>query len=232
MIVFSSDVHLGLKTADPAEREQRFIAWLRSLALEKGDTLFLLGDIWDFWYEYKDVVPKCGFKVLAQLSSMIERGVEIYFVPGNHDIWCFSFFEEIGMHKVDPQPAVFEMEGVKFLVAHGDMVGGATLGMRVLHSIFHSRVCQALFSTLHPYFAFGLGRLWSTDTRTKHAPYVWKDSEERLWKYAASREPDIRYFIFGHYHTSVRQTLPSGARLVVLDDWIKGGTPSFTINAR
>ncbi len=88
---FVSDVHLGLEVGDPALRERRFVDFLRSIPAEETETLYLLGDIWDFWYEYRDVIPKCGFKVLARLSAMMDEGVEVYFVPGNHDLWAYGF---------------------------------------------------------------------------------------------------------------------------------------------
>ena len=94
-VYFTSDVHLGLGTADPAEREERFVRWLKSIQAD-AKALYLLGDIWDFWYEYRDVVPKEGARVLAQLINLMDNGVEVWFMPGNHDIWCYSFFESLG----------------------------------------------------------------------------------------------------------------------------------------
>ena len=195
MIVFASDVHLGLRKGDPAEREHRFVAWLRDLALGKGDSLFLLGDIWDFWYEYKYVVPKDGIRVIAALLDLMDRGVDVYFAPGNHDIWCFHWFEELGMHKIDPQPAVFELEGKKFMVAHGDGLGNDKKSFLFLRKIFHSKFCQALFSTLHPRLAFSFALRWSDGNRRTHGHYVWKGKEEKLYRYACSQPSDIEYFI-------------------------------------
>lgn len=229
MIVFTSDVHLGLHRGDPAEREQRFVSWLRGLQLGKGDSLILLGDIWDFWYEYKYVVPKEGFRVVAALTNLCEAGVEVYFVPGNHDIWCFHWFEQLGMHKIEKQPAVLELEGKKIMIAHGEGLGKTTLGFRIATAVFHSRFCQALFSTIHPRLAFALGNAWSKDNRKTHKPYQWKGSEERLWKFAASQDPKIDLFVFGHLHCSADEILPGGARLVVLDSWLEGGTPNLTV---
>ena len=93
MIYFASDVHLGLKGSNPQEREDRFVNWLKSISWTSEDKLFLLGDIWDFWYEYKDVIPKEGIRVLAELINIMDAGSQVYFFPGNHDIWTFHFFE-------------------------------------------------------------------------------------------------------------------------------------------
>ncbi|MBQ5570327.1 MAG: metallophosphoesterase [Treponema sp.] len=97
---FASDVHLGLNVADPAAREARFVAFLRSIPATRTKALYLLGDIWDFWYEYKHVVPKGYVKVFAAITDLIESGVDVYFFPGNHDIWVYHYFESLGMKVV------------------------------------------------------------------------------------------------------------------------------------
>ena len=124
MVYFTSDVHLGLRGTDPKEREARFVSWLKSLPRNKGDQLFLLGDIWDFWYEYKYVIPKEGVRVIAQLIELLDAGVEVFLFPGNHDIWCFDFFQSLGVKVIDKQPVVMNLCGKKVMLAHGDGVGG------------------------------------------------------------------------------------------------------------
>ena len=106
---FVSDVHLGLDVNDPQGRERRFVDFLRSLDPGKTSALYLLGDIWDFWYEYRDVVPKGYVKVFAAIVGLIESGVDVYFFQGNHDVWTYSYFEELGMKRL-VQPAVVEIE--------------------------------------------------------------------------------------------------------------------------
>lgn len=231
-IWFASDVHLGLKQGDAQEREARFVGWLGSLPAQKGDVLCLLGDVWDFWYEYRDVIPKDGFRVLARLASLVEAGVHVLFVPGNHDIWCYRFFEELGIVKL-PQCEVLEVGSTRIMVAHGDRLGGAPLGYRLMLGIFHSRVCQRLFSLLHPTLAFRFGKDWSAGNRKTHAPYVWKgDMSEPLYRFCCEQADKADIFVFGHYHVSVDQPLPEGRRLVVLGDWISSdGTPHATFSA-
>ena len=114
---FVSDVHLGLQVADPAGREARFVDFLRGLP-QDAEALYLLGDIWDFWYEYRDVVPKGYVRVLAAIQDLITRGVKVYFFQGNHDVWTYSYFEELGMIKLT-QPALVEIAGKKFCLGHG-----------------------------------------------------------------------------------------------------------------
>lgn len=140
---FLSDVHLGLQVADPAARERRFADFLLSLP-EDTEAVYLLGDIWDFWYEYRDVVPKGYIRVFSALQQLMDRGVNVYFFTGNHDIWAYSYFEELGMKRL-VQPCVVDIAGKKFCLGHGDGLGGAPLGYRIIRSIFHCRPLQVLF---------------------------------------------------------------------------------------
>ena len=232
-VYFTADVHLGLATADPKEREDRFVSWLKSLPRD-AKALYLLGDIWDFWYEYRDVVPKEGARVIAQLIDLMDNGVEVWFMPGNHDIWCYSYFESLGMHKI-LQPYRTEIGGRRFCLGHGDRLKDARLGYRLMLWVFNNRVLQALFSTLHPWFAFRFGTSWSKKSRYTHTPYQWKGGEEPLVRFAeeeiaAGRTAD--YFIFGHYHLDARQALSDGSELFVMNTWLKGGTPCLIFDGQ
>lgn len=220
---FVSDVHLGLQIADPADRERRFVDFLRGLPRETR-SVYLLGDIWDFWYEYKHVVPKGYVRVFAAIVDLIDRGVDVFFFQGNHDVWTYNYFEELGMKKLQ-QPAVVDIAGKQFCLGHGDGLGPVPSGYRFLRGVFHSRVLQFLFSMLHPWIAFGLGNGWSRSNRLSHdAEYVFKGQDEPLYKFAVdfSRKNKIDYFVFGHYHSDVHMKLPTGAELFVLKDWIQG----------
>lgn len=218
---FVSDVHLGLQVGDPAGRERRFADFLNGLPSDT-EAVYLLGDIWDFWYEYKHVVPKGYVRVLAALQNLMDRGVRVYFFEGNHDVWTYSYFEELGMVKL-AQPALVEIEGKIFCLGHGDGLGPVPFGYRFLRGLFHSKVAQFLFSLLHPWVAFGLGNGWSKNNRLAHdLEYEFRGVDEPLVKFAEdySSRNKVDYFIFGHYHTSVDMTLSSGARFLVLKDWI------------
>ena len=220
---FVSDVHLGLQVADPVAREARFVDFLRSLP-EETAALYMLGDIWDFWYEYHDVVPKGYVRVLAAIRDLIDRGVDVYFFQGNHDVWTYSYFEELGMKKL-VQPSVVEIDGRVFCLGHGDGLGPVPAGYRFLRAVFHNRILQFLFSMLHPRIAFGLGNGWSKSNRlSRHEEYVFRGEEEPLYKFAAEFEMEHKVdgFIFGHYHCDVRMKTPGGADFVVLKDWMSG----------
>ena len=218
---FVSDVHLGLQVADPAGREARFVDFLRGLPEDTG-ALYLLGDIWDFWYEYRDVVPKGYVRVFAALQDLMDRGVKVYFFQGNHDVWTYSYFEELGMIRLT-QPAVVEIAGKKFCLGHGDGLGPTPFGYRLLSSIFHNRILQVLFSMLHPWLAFRFGNGWSKENRlARKEEYVFKGEDEPLYQFAAdfAKTHEVDHFIFGHYHVAVSMTLPSGASFNILKDWI------------
>lgn len=219
---FVSDVHLGLQVGNPAGRERRFADFLRSIA-DDAEAVYLLGDIWDFWYEYRDVVPKGYVRVFAALQDLMDRGVKVYFFQGNHDVWTYGYFEELGMTRLE-QPHVVEIGGRKFCLGHGDGLGPVPSGYRFLRGLFHNRVAQFLFSMLHPWIAFRFGCGWSRHNRLAHeSEYSFKGTEEPLYKFAEafSESHETDYFIFGHYHDQVDMLLPSGARLFVLKDWMK-----------
>ena len=166
---------------DPREREARFVRFLKSIDTARTDSLYLLGDIFDFWYEYRDVVPKGYCRVFAALQDMS--------------------------------------------LGHGDGLGPVPRGYLFLRGIFHNRVLQFLFSMLHPWLAFRFGKGWSRNNRlARHEKYVFRGKDEPLYRFAeefsSSRHVDC--FIFGHYHVHVDLMLPTGARLLVLDDWLDG----------
>ena len=224
-VYFVSDVHLGLDVKDPAAREARFVSFLRDIPKDTTLALYLLGDIWDFWYEYRDVVPKGYVRVFAALMDLIDAGVKVYFFPGNHDIWCYSYFSSLGITVVREQPQLVEIAGKVICIGHGDGLGPGLGGYKFMNSVFKNRVIQRLFSTLHPWIAFRLGLGWSRRSRlARNEAYIFKGASEPLYKWAEefSSRQHVDMFIFGHLHCGADLTLPSGARLVVLKDWMEG----------
>ena len=221
---FVSDVHLGLKAGGADVVERRFLAFLDALPAET-ESLFLLGDIFDSWYEYKYVIPTGHTRVLGRLAALVDRGVKVYFSIGNHDVWAYRYFEqELGMIRLE-QPAVVSVAGKQFCVGHGDGLGPVPRGYLLLRSIFHCRFLQRLFSTLHPRWALGFGYAWSRHSRLSKTEdwvkYRFRGAEEPLWKFAvefAQKHP-VDFFVFGHYHTPGEEKLPGGASLYVLGDW-------------
>ncbi len=219
---FASDVHLGLDVKSPADRERRFVRFLRSIPADKTETLYLLGDIWDFWYEYRDVVPKGYIRVFAALLNLMDAGVKVKFFPGNHDVWCYSYFRELGMEILE-QPYFVEIAGKKFCLGHGDGLGPGMRSYKLMRWAFHNRFLQICFSALHPWIAFRLGYGWSKHNRlAKNISYDFKGEEEPLYKWCVEtcRTHDLDFIIFGHYHSEVDMSLPSGTRLMIMKDWM------------
>lgn len=221
---FVSDVHLGLQVANPEDREARFVRFLQSIPRETTESLYLLGDIWDFWYEYRDVVPKGYVKVFAQIIDLIESGVNVYFFQGNHDIWCYHYFEELGM-KILQQPYEVEIGGRVFCLGHGDALGPGFHLYKVMRWAFRNSFFQHMFSMLHPTIAYRFGTGWSKSSRQKKlkSEYVFKGEKEPLYRFAAEWEKDhkVDFFVFGHFHSRVDMRTPGGSRLLLLKDWIK-----------
>ena len=217
---FVSDVHLGLQVQDPARREKRFVDFLRGIPSAETEALYLLGDIWDFWYEYKDVVPKGYVRVFAALSDLMDAGVKVYFFPGNHDIWAYSYFRELGMTVLE-QPYVTVIGGKRFCLGHGDGLGPGDYGYKLMKWAFHNRFLQRCFSTLHPRIAFGLGNGWSRKSRlAKNVSYNFRGTYEPLYKWCAKFNQKVDFFIFGHYHCRVDMPVEGNGRLLMLGDWI------------
>ena len=216
---FVSDVHLGLQVGDSARREAAFVRFLRGIDPQQTEALYLLGDIWDFWYEYRDVVPKGYVRVLGALTDLLDAGVQVYFFQGNHDIWTYRYFEELGL-QCKVQPLVTTIGDKKFCLGHGDGLGPGQHGYKLMRWAFHNRFLQRCFSTLHPWLAFRLGQGWSRRSRLgKNIGYDFKGADEPLYRFCEAFPEPVDYFIFGHYHA--RADLPVGnARLVLLTDWI------------
>lgn len=216
---FVSDVHLGLEVEDPAGREGRFVEFLRGIDPAKTEALYLLGDIWDFWYEYRDVVPKGFVRVFGALASLMDAGVKVYFFKGNHDLWAYRYFSELGIELLR-QPSFVSIGSKKFCLGHGDGLGPGNRWYKFMKACFTNGVLQTLFSTLHPWFAFRLGKGWSHRSRlAKHIGYEFKGEEEPLYVFCKS-VPGCDYYIFGHYHCRVDMPVADG-RLLVLNDWIR-----------
>ena len=232
LVYFVSDVHLGLDVNDPADREARFVKFLSSIPKEETLALYMLGDIWDFWYEYRDLVPKGYVKVFSALMDLMDAGVEVYFFQGNHDIWCYHYFADMGI-RILQQPYEVELGGKVFCVGHGDGLGPGYTGYKIMRWFFRNKVCQRLFSSLiHPTLAFRFGKGWSKDNRvSRRGEYVFKGEAEPLYKFALeySTSKHVDYFIFGHFHTSVDLTLPTGARLLLLRDWVKAQSSNWMV---
>lgn len=224
-IYFISDVHLGLYPQEKSrERERLVVQWLDEI---KDDTaeLYLMGDIFDFWHEYKHVVPKGFSRFLGKLSEFSEMGIKMYFFSGNHDVWSYGYFEEEFGIKIYHMPLIKEINGLKFFLAHGDGLGPGDYGYKILIRIFRSKFMQFLFSRLHPNFALWLGKSWSKKSRYSKGivaeNFSGKEGELQLvFAKQELQKTTYDFFIFGHRHIPWDIQLGEKARVINLGDWI------------
>ena len=209
-VYFLSDAHLGLGIDSP-QRERDLVAFLDSIA-QDVDTLVLLGDIFDFWFTYKHVVPRGFSRFIGHLAQLSDMGVTIHYFIGNHDMWVFDYFQkEIGAIMHD-EPAVLELGGHRMLLGHGDGLEGNDPHYNFLKRVFRCRFNQRLFALLHPWIGFSIADRWSVGSRKKH-PISEQDyrgdAHEGIYQYALLRlqQEPFDYALFGHRHGCVLRPL-------------------------
>jgi UDP-2,3-diacylglucosamine hydrolase len=227
-IYFLSDAHLGSR-AIPHGRmhERRLVNFLDSIK-HKAAAIYMLGDMFDFWYEYKMVVPRGYTRFLGKISELTDMGVEVHFFIGNHDIWCSDYLEkECGMilHR---QPLTTEIYGREFYLAHGDGLGDSDKKFKFLRAMFHNRFLQKAFSNIHPRWSIDFGLSWAKHSRLKHDnegdPEYLGEQNEHLVIYSKEylqTHPEINFFIYGHRHIELDLMLSKTSRILILGDWIK-----------
>ncbi|MCR5820526.1 MAG: UDP-2,3-diacylglucosamine diphosphatase [Bacteroidaceae bacterium] len=227
-IYFIADAHLGSRAiAHGRTQERRLVRFLDSIK-EKAGALYMLGDMFDFWYEYTTVVPRGYTRFLGKLSELTDLGVEVHYFTGNHDIWSYSYLEQecgVIMHR---EPLTIELADKVFFLAHGDGLGKEKASFRFIQSIFHNRFCQILFSAIHPRWGLDFGLKWAAKSRIKHErqggepPYQGEDKEELVLfaKNYLTSHPNVNYFLFGHRHIELELILSRSTRLIILGDWI------------
>lgn len=225
MIYFISDAHLGSRiVTNPREHEMRLVNWLDKVKKD-AEAIFMLGDMFDFWFEYKTVMPKGYVRFLGKLAELVDSGIEIHFFTGNHDIWTFGYLEnEVGLI-VHRKPQTFELKGKKFYMAHGDGLYTEEKGFGLIRKIFHSRTCQKLFRLLPPEIGQNFGYAWSESNRKKimHLDNKFQGEEnETLVAFAKkySENLEVDYMIFGHRHIELNLELKNKSRVVILGDFI------------
>lgn len=224
-IYFSSDNHLGAPTYEASrERERIFIKWLDTVKAD-AEVIFLLGDLFDFWFEYKTVVPKGFVRTLGKLAELRDSGIQIYFFVGNHDLWMDDYFEtELGI-PVFHKPQTFEFNDKHFFIGHGDGLGPGDKGYKRMKKVFTNPFSKWLYRWLHPDIGVKLAqylsvknKLISGDEDTKFL------GEENEWlaQYAKRKleEKHYDYFIFGHRHLPMEIKISDTSTYYNLGDWI------------
>lgn len=225
-IYFLSDFHLGAPDAAASlQREKKIVQFLESIKSSAAE-LFIVGDIFDFWFEYKQVVPKGYVRLFGKLAEISDAGIPIHFFVGNHDMWVKNYFQQEFNMKVYLEPKRFEFNGKKFYIGHGDGLGPGDHGYKFLKKIFRNPLCQWAFGILPPGVGLGLANYFSRKSRE-----AVKDldehflGEENEWLIVYSKEvlqkEAVDYFIFGHRHLALDFKLNDKSRYINLGEWVK-----------
>ncbi|MFW6019471.1 MAG: UDP-2,3-diacylglucosamine diphosphatase [Bacteroidales bacterium] len=222
-IYFVSDAHLGAPDhKNSLKRERKLVDWLEQIAPNAG-AIFLLGDIFDFWFEYKHVVPRGYTRLLGAIARITDQGIPVHFFAGNHDLWIKDYFtKESGMH-IHHQPLEMEVNNKKFYIAHGDGLGKGDTGYKLLKMIFTCKLCQWLFARLHPNFAIGIARYFSSQSRlaSNNEEHFEGEDNEFLILHAKEllKHRHIDYFIFGHRHLPLKVNIGEQSFYINLGEW-------------
>ena len=225
MIYFLSDAHLGsLIVRDPRAHEKKLVDWLDKVK-DDATALYLLGDIFDFWFEYRTVVPKGFVRFLGKLAELTDAGIEIHFFTGNHDIWTFGYLEnEVGLI-VHREPQTVQLGSKRFFLAHGDGLHAQDRGFELLRKVFHSSMAQKLFRYVPPQLGQGFGYNWSKRNRERilhiENSFLGEEKENLVLfskKYVETH--DVDFLVFGHRHIALDLQLKDQKRVIILGDFV------------
>jgi UDP-2,3-diacylglucosamine hydrolase len=224
-IYFISDFHLGVPNdTDSRKREEKIVSWLNSIKHD-AQILYLMGDVFDYWFEYKEVVPRGYVRLLGKLAELSDAGVEMHYFTGNHDMWVFDYLpKEIGF-QIHRAPIQKEYNGKRFFLGHGDGLGPGDFGYKFIKKVFANKLAQWLFARVHPNTGIGLMKFFSRKSRiatgTSDDVYLGDDKE---WLMIYCREvlqkEHYDYFIFGHRHLPLDKQLNGQSRYINLGEWI------------
>lgn len=225
-IYFVSDAHLGVPSYEESlKREKLLVKWLDEVRKDARE-IYLLGDIFDFWFEYKTVVPKGFVRLLGKIAEITDAGTRVHYFTGNHDMWIFSYFKkELGviMHY---EPMEISIDNKYFFIAHGDGLGPGDGGFKFLKALFASRICQKLFSFIHPGFGTGLALFFSRKSRianqSKDEVFL-GEKKERLLLFCHEylKNKKVNFFIFGHRHLPLYIPLSAESTYINTGEWVK-----------
>lgn len=228
-IFFASDFHLGVPTPDASlEREKRVVRWL-DMVKHEAHAIYLLGDIFDFWFEYKHAIPKGFIRLQGKLAELRDSGIPIIFFTGNHDMWMFDYFtKELGIPIYrDPQSLLVGNQ--KLLIGHGDGLGPGDTTYKFIKKFFNSNLCQWLFARLHPNFGIGIATYWSRKSRISNLKREEKfqgEEGEFLWVYCQEIEriEHHDFYVFGHRHLPLDLRINEQSRYINLGEWVHFNT--------
>lgn len=225
-IYFASDFHLGVPSYEESrKREDLIVKWLDEVSKD-AKAIFLVGDIFDFWFEYKNAIPKGFVRLQGKIAELTDKGIEVHFFIGNHDMWMFGYHEkELGI-KLHKEPITYEAHGKKLFIGHGDGLGPGDKGYKFIKRIFSNKFFQWCFARLHPNFGIGVANYFSRSSRAATG-----DTDEKFmgadneWLYLYSKrkleQEHFDYFVFGHRHLPIDIEVGEGSRYYNLGDWLK-----------
>jgi len=226
---FVTDAHLGsLAYKDKLQNEKKLVRWMDSIKTD-CEALYMMGDMIDFWFEHKLVVPKGYARFFGKIAEFTDAGIPVYWFAGNHDVWLFDYVQkELGV-TVYTEPIEKVIHGKTFYMAHGDGLGDPDPKFRFLRMLFHNTFCQKLFAALHPLHSIGLGLAWAKHSRLKRESfpeeYLGEEKEYLIQfskKHAAEfGENAADYYIYGHRHILVDLMISKKSRVIIMGDWIK-----------
>jgi UDP-2,3-diacylglucosamine hydrolase len=224
-IFFASDFHLGAPDAKSSKaRENRIIQWLNEIQ-DEAAAIFLVGDIFDFWFEYKEVIPKGFIRFLGKIADLRDKNIPIFFFTGNHDLWMKDYFtKELGI-PVFHHPIELTVENKSFLVGHGDGLGPGDNSYKVLKKFFTSPACQWAFRWLHPDIGVRIANKWSSKSRITNVAKnenEFKGDDEWLWAYCkqVGQSKHFDYYVFGHRHLPLDLPVNNKSRYYNLGEWV------------
>lgn len=225
-VYFASDFHLGLAAFNRQEeikREKKVVRWLSSIEKD-AEAIFLVGDIYDFWFEYNQVVPKGYVRFLGKIANLVDNGIPIYFFTGNHDLWMFQYSkEELGV-EVIKKPMEVRINKRSFLIGHGDGLGPGDNFYKFLKKIFTNRFVQWMFKWLHPDVGMALARSWSSSSRIRKSgsDKEFLGDEEFLVQFCKKVEENKHhdYYIFGHRHFPIGVEINEKSTYFNLGEWV------------
>lgn len=225
-IYFLSDFHLGVPTYENSRERERYLCDFLNEIADKAEEIFLAGDIFDMWYEYKTVVPKGYVRLLGTLASLSDRGIKITAFTGNHDMWMFGYLKQELNIEVHREPIERTWNGINFLIGHGDGLGPGDYGYKFIKKIFANKLCQWLFGWIHPDWGLRLANALSRRSRiaTGTTDATWLgDDKEHLYIYCQEylQKRPINYFIFGHRHLPLTKAINPQSTYINLGDWVK-----------
>ncbi len=228
-VYFLSDFHLGAPNeVESRKREDRLVRFLQAARKDAG-VIFIVGDIFDFWFEYKTVVPKGFVRLLGMLAQLSDEGVQLHIFTGNHDLWMHDYLAKELNAKVYFEPAQFTINNTQFLIGHGDGLGPGDKGYKRLKKIFTNPICQWLFRWLHPDAGIQLANYFSQKSRAKtgNADEIFL-GEDKEWLILYTKEKaktmTVDYFVFGHRHYAIDFKINEKSRYINLGDWIRLNT--------